>query len=821
MSFVFWAIVFLPILIIVLGISSCCNKGKPQKVTIATGTEGGTFSAIGKQLANILERLPESKIECAKAEESKGSIENIERLVEKKADIAFVSKSALIHAEDRKRKDIRILTKLYKDAVHVLVNNKIEKLSELEGEKIYIGADESATQVVAKNILHILKIRYEKAPKNIESYNNAVQSLIKGEIKAVFMLAGAPIQAIKNATDEERKNLKLLDLYKDETTKNTLKKGLEDLGFEEFSIKSNTYNFGENHDAINTIGTDVFMVCRSNLSKNLGKLILQALFDNIYDILLAHTSAEDIKPIKAVPNKSNKNKNEIKFYSSFDNLNLPEDFKLHGGAKEFKKDEKGTLIIATGAPYGKYFQLGQIIQVLLKNKGIRSRVIHTDGSLENAYLLSSGEWPTLALMQYEVALASYFGTPKFVYGEGFAEEFKKENKEFPNLKKLRLITFLHEEKVHVLIRKELVEKLAKKNQKKTIDDITIWKSLKEEKGLKICLGPELSGTHLLGKVILKEHNIPIENNHISSSSASDMVNQLINGKVQLGFFVSYVPSEALKTVLNDKRFRLLSLNPQARARIIGQYLKTAQIDSNKYLCQAGEEPIQTIATRAVLVTTENLDSKFGIDIKKVTSAIIEGSQFLGIKDGFKAMDSVVQPIPLHPEAKKYFEEKGLLPSKSWEGFLKILSILVGILATTFTLSIWISHFRNGRKFGKEILMVNIAHQNNDSVRQLLGIRKKIEDIFRKPGWKLFGLDIGRWRYLYDLINDRIKDAKENLTRHFILKIHGIGKEKKGPKKIAEECDIIEQKIWRFFKRGELDEAQKKMLLEFIKLKKTE
>ena len=53
---------------------------QPARLTIATATEGGTYFALGKQLARILENLPGEVILEAEAALTDGSRDNIERL---------------------------------------------------------------------------------------------------------------------------------------------------------------------------------------------------------------------------------------------------------------------------------------------------------------------------------------------------------------------------------------------------------------------------------------------------------------------------------------------------------------------------------------------------------------------------------------------------------------------------------------------------------------------------------------------------------------------------------------------------------------------
>ena len=105
---------------------------------------------------------------------------------------------------------------------------------------------------------------------------------------------------------------------------------------------------------------------------------------------------------------------------------------------------------------------------------------------------------------------------------------------------------------------------------------------------------------------------------------------------------------------------LLSLEPQARSRLLGSAFETATIESETYACQAeGAPAIQTLATRAVLVTTDDVRA----DIGAITRRILEGEAFMGVAGGVDAMAKDAPSIPLHADAAEYYREAGFLPSR--------------------------------------------------------------------------------------------------------------------------------------------------------------
>ena len=128
--------------------------------------------------------------------------------------------------------------------------------------------------------------------------------------------------------------------------------------------------------------------------------------DNIHELLLVHTGAQ-----------------EIRFQDAYA-ASLPADVGWHPGAQRFWKEEQEKLLITTGAITGLYYAVGKTMELLLEQSGIPARAIHTEGSVSNAFLLRDPRWKTLAFMQYDTALSAYLGSAGPVYGQGFTRELQ-------------------------------------------------------------------------------------------------------------------------------------------------------------------------------------------------------------------------------------------------------------------------------------------------------------------------------------------------------------------------------------------------------------
>lgn len=768
--------------------------------------KGGTYNVLGGQLARILERLPGKPIERVKAEQSLGSIENIHRLINSKADVALVQGPALVQAARENseiRQGVRVLARLYTDIAQVVVrkNSGIETLTDLKNRRIYIGAPSSGTRMLAIHILESAGLSDgDYTVDDAKSYAEAAEKLINEKLDAAIYTAGIPTEAVRKALESGAGKLLSLDSH----TRQKLTKSDLDFGLVETQISANYYQ--KQPERIQTVGADVFLVCPNNLSEDLAYVILEALFENIDDLLLAHTVAQDIKLTRV--------------------FNIPEELTLHPGAIKFQSEEQSALLIATGAIKGKYYNMGRMIRMLLKENGIRARVIHTDGSLENAELLNRR--PTLAIMQYDAALASRFGQPRLVYHVNLSNQLS-----IPTVGNIHRIASLHQEKVHVLIRRDklasIEKKLKEKNLKQNPHTITTLSELAEaerilssnEENLRVCLGARNSATQVVAQVILKHHGIELASTIPSFLSVSDMVSRLQSGEIDMGFFVSYVPSGAMKAILNDDTIKLLSLGAKERVPMTGAVFAASMIEPGTYGSQKkGEPAIQTIATRAVLVTTEDLPA----NVEKITRTIFKGAAYLGIDGDPKKMAEPLPSLPLHPGAKEYYQKAGLLPAPphpfDWlfvwlTATWRTLAIMV-MLVAGYKGTIMLKRDRTANEIGRRIFAISTEATEQGSATKLSEIRQEIQDRVRRRWWFPGELDKPRWQFLRDIIDARIEEAKGKLMLALVAEIRATAQANVKEGVAAQVLfNALTLRVWDFFERGELDASQHGLLLKLI------
>ncbi|HEV2558535.1 MAG TPA: TAXI family TRAP transporter solute-binding subunit [Microvirga sp.] len=89
---------------------------------------------------------------------------------------------------------ITYVTPLYVEEVHLIAGFDVRSLADLQGGAVSIGKDESATQIIAREILSAggLKVREERL-----ELRDAVAAIKAGEIAAAFLVSGKPVDGLK------------------------------------------------------------------------------------------------------------------------------------------------------------------------------------------------------------------------------------------------------------------------------------------------------------------------------------------------------------------------------------------------------------------------------------------------------------------------------------------------------------------------------------------------------------------------------------------------------------------------------------------------
>lgn len=307
-----------------------------------------------------------------------------------------------------------------------------------------------------------------------------------------------------------------------------------------------------------------------------------------------------------------------------------------GGDKSSDKgdnaDHKTKLTLGTGSTGGVYYPLGgEIANVLNDNidvDGFDVSSVESGASVENIAKISSGD--------YQLGIAQ--NTTGFDAINGTADFKDKKTSDFG------VIASLYPEALTVVT-------LGKTG----IDDIG------DLKGKKVAIGPPGGATRAAAEMVLKAYGIEEGDYKAYKEDFSDAKDKLQNGTIDAAISVVGIPSSATSELqAATKDVKILSLNDDA--------IKQFTDDTNyvEYDMEAGtydwqKEDVKTVTAMAVLMASKNQVSEdLGYKITKnlfehKDDMSIEQAELIKKDTALKGVDG----LPIHPGAKKYYDEEGI------------------------------------------------------------------------------------------------------------------------------------------------------------------
>ena len=176
----------------------------PKKIVMTTGSKTGTYYKIAQQYRT---ELAKEGVEL-EIISSSGSGENISRLLDKKADLAFVQGGT-----GNNEKSLFSLGSLYYEPLWVFLKKRsdVEKITDLSNRRIAIGKDGSGTRILAKQMLALNHVENAATQLLALSSIDAADALIKSNIDAAIMVASSDSKTIQQLLRNDQVRLLNLD----------------------------------------------------------------------------------------------------------------------------------------------------------------------------------------------------------------------------------------------------------------------------------------------------------------------------------------------------------------------------------------------------------------------------------------------------------------------------------------------------------------------------------------------------------------------------------------------------------------------------------
>lgn len=167
----------------------------PRHMTITTGSESGAYYAYARRYAELLA----ANGITLEVKTSAGSQQNLERLEKDEADIAFVQGgiAEVVNDENENGSDLRSLGSVAFEPVWVFYRSdiRIDKLFQLDGQRIAVGEEGSGIRGLALQLLEANEIKTNRKNLLPVAGLNAAEALQREEIDAAFIVAApeAPV----------------------------------------------------------------------------------------------------------------------------------------------------------------------------------------------------------------------------------------------------------------------------------------------------------------------------------------------------------------------------------------------------------------------------------------------------------------------------------------------------------------------------------------------------------------------------------------------------------------------------------------------------
>lgn len=252
-------------------------------------------------------------------EQTGGSIDNIELLLTKKADIAFIQSDIAFYAkhglnmyEGKKVENLRGIASLYSEGILILTlaKNEIKAFPEVKGKNLSVGTLGGSMHL---NVIDILAA-YDMKPEDVEfTYlpnDLAIEALLNGQVDVIFITTAMPVEKIKNIAKQAKPVFLSLDqLMIDELITNYP-------FYTQMTIERNTYDI-QNY-FVNTLAIKTLLVTNDDMDKSLVYGILQNMPTEKFALEIVGYNKKTFQE------------------QFFEGMSLP----LHEGAKEFWQENR-------------------------------------------------------------------------------------------------------------------------------------------------------------------------------------------------------------------------------------------------------------------------------------------------------------------------------------------------------------------------------------------------------------------------------------------------------------------------------------------------
>ena len=181
-----------------------------QFLSLGTAPPGGAFFVVGGALSEVLQANPGSNRWQVTAEATKGTQENIRRLVAGDLDVALANAAITYFAVRGEGnwegpQDVRVVMTLAPNVAFFLTpsSSEIESLGDLVGHRVVVGPAGAGFEYFVGPILQAHGVGYDDFSPLYNTQAGAVDMLADGSAEAAFLGGAIPTASITQATSTQ------------------------------------------------------------------------------------------------------------------------------------------------------------------------------------------------------------------------------------------------------------------------------------------------------------------------------------------------------------------------------------------------------------------------------------------------------------------------------------------------------------------------------------------------------------------------------------------------------------------------------------------
>ena len=241
----------------------------PSTILIATSQKGGGYEFLGQRYRAILARKG-VKVELL---HTGGSAENIKLLEDANSGVKIGFTQGGISNSERAPNVMSLWINYQPFWIFYRGNEKLDKIRQLSGASIAVGAEGSGTQVAAKQIFGLSDITSDNSKFSPLGGEPAVKALQGGTVDAAFLAYSANAPVIKTLFSDP--NIHLMNISQTEALTKILPYLVQ------LKLPEGVINFGGSipRTDISLVGTTNAVIVRKDLHPQIIYLLLQAMVE--------------------------------------------------------------------------------------------------------------------------------------------------------------------------------------------------------------------------------------------------------------------------------------------------------------------------------------------------------------------------------------------------------------------------------------------------------------------------------------------------------------------------------------------------------------